>query len=163
MTNGYLDNPMTARRNGWDLAVAANDSSFTRYDQSAYMAVIAAASAVVAVAYRLQPAAQGFGTHRQLGLPPCPFHSLTGLPCPGCGLTTSFAHAAKLHLVEAFIAQPFGLLAFFLTLLSIPCAAYLIRRRLPWQMLFEIRLFKMCMYATFGAFLLGWVYKLMIM
>ena len=31
------------------------------------------------------------GTHQQLGLPPCNFVTLTGYPCPACGMTTSFA------------------------------------------------------------------------
>ena len=165
MITRCFDKPVAARRNrsgGYEVA-NADDCSYTPYDQAGYAGVIGAASLVVAIAYRLQPSAQGFGTHQQLGLPPCPFHSLTGMPCPGCGLTTSFAHAAKFHFVEAFAVQPFGLFAFLLTVLSIPLAAYLIRRRLSWQMLFEIPLFQITMYVTVVALFLAWVYKLTIM
>ena len=31
------------------------------------------------------------GTHRQLGLPECNFKMLTTIPCPSCGMTTSFS------------------------------------------------------------------------
>lgn len=31
------------------------------------------------------------GTHHQLGLPPCTLKTLTGIGCPACGMTTSFA------------------------------------------------------------------------
>jgi hypothetical protein len=31
------------------------------------------------------------GTHRQLGLPPCTLRSVTGVPCPSCGMTTSIS------------------------------------------------------------------------
>ncbi len=58
----------------------------------------------------LTPDPDGLGTHHQLGLEPCGFLSTFGKPCPTCGMTTAFAHAARLNLASAFHAQPFGLL-----------------------------------------------------
>ena len=43
----------------------------------------------------LEPAAAGLGTHQQLGLPPCTVRVLAGVPCPSCGMTTSFAHFTR--------------------------------------------------------------------
>ncbi|NBO19844.1 MAG: DUF2752 domain-containing protein, partial [Proteobacteria bacterium] len=40
----------------------------------------------------LTPDARGLGTHEQLGLPPCGFYLWYGLPCPSCGMTTSWPH-----------------------------------------------------------------------
>ena len=42
------------------------------------------------------------GDGRILGLPTvCPFNHMTGLPCPGCGLTRAFVSIAHGHLVDA--------------------------------------------------------------
>jgi hypothetical protein len=41
----------------------------------------------------LQPDPRGFGTHEQLGLPPCSFGVVAGIRCPACGMTTSWAYA----------------------------------------------------------------------
>ena len=38
----------------------------------------------------------------------CGFRRLTGLPCPGCGLTRSFAFAAHLQIAAAFRAHLLG-------------------------------------------------------
>lgn len=67
-------------------------------------------------------------THRQLGLPPCTFYTLTGgLPCPSCGMTTSFALLARGDVWNSLRANAVGtLLAVFgLVLLpwSLLCAA----------------------------------------
>jgi len=38
----------------------------------------------------------------------CPFRLLTGLPCPGCGLTRSWVYTVHGWWPEAFAAHPFG-------------------------------------------------------
>ncbi len=57
------------------------------------------------------------GTHRQLGLPECNFKMLTTIPCPSCGMTTSFSllmHADVWNSIKANFAgtalATFGLL-----------------------------------------------------
>ena len=75
--------------------------------------------AVLALAARLEPDPRGLGTHVQLGLPPCGFHALTGLPCPGCGLTTAFAHGIRGQWVEAASANPLGLLLFVVAVATV--------------------------------------------
>jgi hypothetical protein len=46
----------------------------------------------------------------------CWFHGLTGLPCPGCGLTRSFASISHLELGAALHFHPFGVLLYALAL-----------------------------------------------
>ncbi len=79
--------------------------------------------AVVITAAMLTPSASGHGTHTQLGLPPCGFLVFTGYPCPGCGLTTAFAHMVRLQVLGAWHANPFGIVLFVVTALTIPVAA----------------------------------------
>jgi hypothetical protein len=82
------------------------------------------ATLVVGISRWLTPSATGLGTHQQLGLPACGFHAWTGLPCPGCGLTTAFAHMARGHWHAAFDAHWLGPLLFALTVLVIPAAGW---------------------------------------
>jgi hypothetical protein len=66
--------------------------------------------AIVVLGLWIQPDPRGFGTHEQLGMSPCHFLAFTGLPCPGCGVTTSVALAAHGSFAQSFWNQPFGLL-----------------------------------------------------
>ena len=75
---------------------------------SAIIAVMA--MALLMVAWVLEPSEDGLGTHRQLGLPVCGFIASLDMPCPTCGMTTAFSHAADGSLVSSFIAQPLGML-----------------------------------------------------
>ena len=67
---------------------------------------------VLFLASTLTPAAEGLGTHRQLGLPPCLFYHFTHIPCPSCGMTTSFTWIMHGHLKQAFLANPMGPIVF---------------------------------------------------
>jgi hypothetical protein len=70
---------------------------------------LAAASPLV-IGAMLAPDGAGHGTHTQLGLPACGWVAAFDRPCPTCGMTTAFAHAARGDLLEAFTSQPMGLL-----------------------------------------------------
>ena len=72
----------------------------------------------------LVPNASGHGTHTQLGLPPCPSVLLFNRPCPGCGMTTSFAYCAHLDFINGFRVQPFGPILFLGWGMSAVLAAY---------------------------------------
>ena len=66
-----------------------------------------AAGGIVAtgVAFLLAP------EHIEDGAVICPFRRLTGLPCPGCGLTRSWVYLVHGWWRESFLAHPFGALA----------------------------------------------------
>jgi hypothetical protein len=81
---------------------------------------------VFTIAIRLNPYVNGgtartMETHRQLGLPPCTFYALTGLPCPSCGMTTSFSLLMHGDVVHSVRANAVG------TLLAVFCLALI-----PW-------------------------------
>ena len=67
----------------------------------------------------VDPDPRGFGTHEQLGLAPCRTLDVIGIPCPGCGVTTSVSLLWHGELWASFMNQPFG----FLLGLLVPLAA----------------------------------------
>jgi len=69
-----------------------------------------ALAVVFGVARGLEPRSKGLGTHTQLGLPPCPFATATGHPCPSCGKTTAFAWFVRGRFGRSWGANPAGLL-----------------------------------------------------
>jgi hypothetical protein len=72
-------------------------------------------AAPLGVAAGLRPDGRGFGTHQQLGLPPCTFWVLFGRRCPSCGMTTSWAHLVRGQIAGALAANVGGTLLGALT------------------------------------------------
>ena len=83
-------------------------------------AIAMALAALLAMAAYLRPAERGFGTHQQLGLPPCTSVLLFGRRCPSCGMTTAWAHLLDGSVVLACKANAGGALTGLCALLATP-------------------------------------------
>ncbi len=81
------------------------------------IAIAVASGVILGLAWWLEPATKGIGTHQRLGLPACAWPDRFGIPCPTCGYTTSFALAAKGRFAESFVNQPMAMI----TALAVGC------------------------------------------
>jgi hypothetical protein len=114
-------------------------------DRGLWLLLAAAALCVLGASRGLVPDARGLGTHTQLGLPPCGFLTLTGLPCPACGLTTSFAHLARGQVNAALHANALGLVLFACVLASLPLAMWAsARNRAFFETLARMHIVRLC-------------------
>ena len=82
-------------------------------------AILGATACLPLLAFFTEPDTRGFGTHEQLGFAPCRMIEWTGVPCPGCGVTTSVTLAVQGRPLDAAMVQPFGLL----TAITLPLLA----------------------------------------
>jgi hypothetical protein len=72
-------------------------------------------------------------SHRSIGLPACNFQVWTGMPCPSCGMTTSFAHLVRGNVWYSLRANWVGTgLALFCAALVPWCIASAFRGRYYW-------------------------------
>jgi hypothetical protein len=81
--------------------------------------------ALLGIAFWLEPSPRGFGTHLQLGLPQCSSYAWFGVPCPSCGMTTSWALVGDGELATAMRVNLAGTLLCFQAMISCPWLAWL--------------------------------------
>lgn len=115
------------------------------------------------LSFQLSPSSEGHGTHRQLGLPPCGFLTVTGYPCPSCGLTTSFTHAARGEVLDSLKTQPFGTILFIAMILAGMLSVAGISRKIAVSYFLDSPLFEKLQVLLLLAFLLSWIYKIIVM
>jgi hypothetical protein len=96
-------------------------------------------------------------------LPPCPFLTVTGHPCPFCGGTRSFAYTWQGDLPRALALYPLGPLLFVATLLAIVAlaAALLANRDLVVRV--PDRLARALFGAALGVLAVSWFFKLTVL
>jgi hypothetical protein len=126
---------------------------------AAVVAVMAASPLVVAAS--LAPAASGVGTHRALGLPECGWQVSMNLPCPTCGMTTAFAHAARAEFLAAAMSQPAGLLLSIVVAMIAVGGAYAAGTGAPMQQAAAWLVKPAVVWVGLGLLLLGWGFKLL--
>ena len=104
------------------------DAALALWVRGALVGITLGIVAIFAVAFWVRPYDAGgrpltLGTHLQIGLPPCTFYRWTGLPCPSCGMTTSFALLVRGDIWNSLRANAVG------TLLAAFCLALV-----PWNL-----------------------------
>jgi len=87
-------------------------------------------AAVLAGSWLLQPNADGTGLQNAPPYGLCLFRAITHLPCPFCGLTTSFTLMSRGRVLEALRCNVLGPPAYLLTWLGLLTGTYgIITRR----------------------------------
>lgn len=93
-----------------------SDASLSFYARLWSLAVCAGCLSVLILAAHLTPDPRGLATHTEMGFNECEFLQRTGLPCPTCGMTTSFCWFVRGNLLASLYVQPMA------TVLAIVCA-----------------------------------------
>jgi len=112
------------------------------------------------IATLLNPDPRGFGTHQQFGLPPCTSRLLFGVPCPGCGMTTCFAHFVRGQFADAARANPAGALLAAVCALLIPWSVWSAVRGRLWMVTDPVTVAGVMMVTIGGVTLLLWVARM---
>lgn len=114
-----------------------------------------------ALAAALKPDPRGYGTHQRLGLPPCTFQTMFQIPCPSCGMTTSFSNFVRGRFRAAAQANPAGLMLAVICTLQIPwCWASAVRGRM-WRVSQPDLALLCLLLVVFAASSLQWVIRIL--
>ncbi len=141
------------------LLVEAEDR---KYSPIPYLLFLSVFIAISIAGFILHPSPSGMGTHEELGLPPCGFLTMTGIPCPSCGLTTSITYLLHGYWAMSILSQPFGFIL-YLTLVSLTvisvCAMV---KRIPFRSVIDSENFEKGQFLLLIMFIVSWIYKIII-
>ncbi|WP_339732968.1 DUF2752 domain-containing protein [uncultured Gimesia sp.] len=84
------------------------------------------------IAIQTKPDPRGFGTHQRLGFAPCVIRNQLSIPCPSCGMTTSFSHFVRGQIRQSAEANTAGLVLAIVCLVMIPWSWISVYRKRLW-------------------------------
>jgi hypothetical protein len=96
-------------------------------------------------------------------VPPCIFHTVTGLPCPMCGGTRSFVAMAHGDLAAAIHVFPIGPLMFFALLALVVYSVWAVTTGRRLQLLVEPRLRRGLAMTALALLAANWAAKLFVL
>ena len=126
------------------------------------VAVAGACLTVLVIAARLTPSPDGFGTHRGLRMPACAFLERTGLPCPACGMTTSFAWFARGNVVASLYVQPMGTVLAVIAAATVWAGSYIAATGRPAHKLLNVVPDAWYLVPLLSMCVAGWAWKMFI-
>ena len=136
------------------------DSVRPSFHRLPYLIYLISFSFILFLSMVLSPSAEGYGTHMQLGLPPCGFLTITGYPCPSCGITTSFSCFIRGDLFDSLRAQPFGFVLYAVLIAGFFISAYAVVKAIPVSYFLDSVIFERLQAVLLILFLLSWFYKI---
>ncbi len=120
------------------------------------------AAVILGVAAYLKPSPEGLGTHPQLYMPECGWIMLMDLPCPTCGMTTAFAHAAEGHLVASLATQPLGGILAIATAIALLSGLYVAATGSQVAVLFGRLCTRRAAWGLSAVVVGAWIYKILL-
>lgn len=155
-----LDEKTTAHPLGpWVERIVPLNATYARFKATL---VFTGCMTLLLLAAWLQPDRSGMGSHQQLGLPACNMVTVTGYPCPTCGMTTAFAYSVRGRWISAFQAQPAGFILAMMTAgIAIASMFVLITGRVWVINWYRISPSLVTLLAIAGI-LLGWIFKVVV-
>jgi hypothetical protein len=124
--------------------------------------VAAIALTVLLFALSVAPSPGGSGTHERLGFQRCQFLATCGLPCPTCGMTTSYAHFVRGNWLASLYVQPMGFVLAIGTCTVFWAAIYIAITGRPIQRLLRQVPMATLVIALMSIGVLGWGWKILI-
>jgi hypothetical protein len=118
-------------------------------------------SVLITAAY-LTPSPSGYGTHQEMRFEGCQFLTRTGLPCPACGMTTSFSWFVRGNLLASFYVQPMGMVLAICTTAAFWVSLYIAVTGIPALRLTSTIPASYWLIPMFAGVILAWGWKIFI-